>query len=323
MTFVFIINPIAGSSDCTGLIREKISEAFGDSPESCEVFITQRQGDATEYVRRRCAARCADEEFCFLACGGDGTATEVAQGVLDFDFACMGIVPCGTGNDFVKLYPDRDFLDIAAQREGEMRRVDIISCNGRSAINICNAGLDANVARDITIFKRIPLLGGKMAYIASICKNFFGKLSNTATMVCDGSTGDTRELVLMVVANGRYYGGSFLGAPLAEPDDGKLDLVIVPKVTRPQILSLLPRYQKGRHVHDKDLQRIVEYRKCSSIHIEYETPVTLCLDGETFETNVVDAKVLPGALRLWLPACGERMAAGKAVAADKSVAVSC
>lgn len=303
MTFVFIINPLAGKRNPTDWLQSRIAAAFADCPECCEVYITEQAGGATGLVRRRCEARRDGEELCFVGCGGDGTVAEVAEGIVGYDFACMGVVPCGTGNDFVKNYPQCDFTDITAQRGGAATSIDLIRCNGRLAVNICNAGLDANVARDITIFKRLPLMGGSVAYLVSLCKNFFGRrLGEQAVVYCDGVADPRCELMLLVIANGKYYGGSFTGAPEASVNDGLLDLSIVPRLTRPKILSVLPRYQKGMHTTDPELTEIVSYRKCRHVRVEYDRPVTLCLDGETTTVSVIDAEVAAGALRLWLPA---------------------
>ncbi|MEG0852542.1 MAG: diacylglycerol kinase family protein [Angelakisella sp.] len=308
MKHIFIINPQAGSGNAAKWLPEKIAAAFADAPELCELYLTQKEGDATDYVVRRCQAEADGESLCFYACGGDGTLNEVAEGTLRFPFAQVGVVPCGTGNDFVKNFPDRNFLDIAAQRDGEPMTIDLLHCNGRIAVNLCNAGLDANVARDIHIFKRLPLLGGPSAYIVSLVKNFFGRLGEQAVVRLDGVEITTGSLLLLVIANGKYYGGSFTGAPEASVEDGLIDVSIVPTLSRPKILSVLPRYQKGRHTTDEDLRRIVTYRKCSKIEVEYSRPVSLCIDGESMITSRITATVAQGGLHVHLPAVHARAA---------------
>ncbi|MEG2088188.1 MAG: diacylglycerol kinase family protein [Angelakisella sp.] len=300
---IFIINPHAGSGSCAQSVTDRVGAAFGDCPELCELYLTQRAGDATDYARRRCESAVEGEQLCFYACGGDGTLHEVVCGIAPFPFARLGVVPCGTGNDFVKNFPQCDFNDLTAQRRGEEATADLLECNGRLTANICNAGLDADVARDIVLFKRLPLMGGPMAYLLSLCKNFFGKLGQHATITVDGGLPYSCELLLLVIANGRYYGGSFCGAPEASTSDGLLDLSIVPKLGHCKILSVLPRYQKGRHTTDPDLIKLVQYCKCSALTVDYDKPVSICLDGETSQTQRIEAKILPGALRLWLPAC--------------------
>lgn len=302
MTFVFIINPQAGRGSSAQRICQLAQEAFSDALDLCELYLTQAPGDAVDFVKRRCQAAQPGQELCFLACGGDGTLNEVVRGVLDYPFAWAGVIPCGTGNDFVKNFADRDFADLAAQRQGSRIALDLLHCNGRPVVNICNAGLDANVARDISTFKRLPFCGGAMAYLVSLCKNFFSPMGWQGEVSSHGQLLASGELLLLVLANGRYYGGSFLGAPEAALDDGLLDLSIVPKLSRPQILSVLPRYQKGLHTTDPQLTQIVTYCKQDSVSVRFRQPVTLCIDGETLVDDHLEAIVLPGALRLWLPA---------------------
>lgn len=302
MKHIFIINPQAGRGGADHWLVERITSAFADAPQLFEIYITTHAGDGTNHVTRRCQDHTEGEELCFYGCGGDGTLNEVATAILDYPFASLGVIPCGTGNDFIKNFPGHDFMDLAAQRAGCTATLDLISCNGRVAINICNAGLDADVARDITMFKRLPFCGGSMAYIVSLCKNFFGKLGQWGTVCCDGTPDPPRELLVLVVANGSFYGGSFCGAPHAQVDDGLLDVVIVPKISHLKILGVLPRYQKGRHTVDGDLIELVAYRKCRQIFVTYARPITLCIDGDTMVVQSVEAHILPGALRVRLPA---------------------
>lgn len=302
MKHIFIINPQAGSGNAARWLPERVGAAFADAPELCELYLTEKEGDATDYVLRRCDANTVGEELCFYACGGDGTLNEVAEGARSFPFARVGVVPCGTGNDFIKNFPGRDFTDLVAQRRGETVGVDLLRCNGRIAVNLCNLGLDANVARDIHIFKRLPLMGGPSAYLVSLVKNFFGRLGERAVVRLDGEEVARGSLLLVVIANGSYYGGSFKGAPEASVQDGLIDVSIVPTISRPRILSVLPRYQKGLHTTDPKLRELVLYRKCRRVELDYQSPVALCIDGEVTVASRVTAEVLPQALQVHLPA---------------------
>ena len=87
-------------------------------------------------------------------------------------------------------------------------------------------------------------------------------------------------------------------------DDGLLDVCIVPKLNRGKILRILGRYQKGLHVSDPELSRLVTYRQVCQAEVRFAQPVTICLDGETFQGDHVTARVLPGAVRLVLPVGG-------------------
>ena len=100
---------------------------------------------------------------------------------------------------------------------------------------------------------------------------------------------------------GQYYGGGFRGAPLAKPDDGLFDVCLVPKLGRRKILSIIGRYQKGLHTQDEELRRLVTYRQVRRLEARFDSPITICADGETFQGTSLTAQILPGAIRLWRP----------------------
>ncbi|MCI9667819.1 MAG: YegS/Rv2252/BmrU family lipid kinase [Angelakisella sp.] len=300
MRHYFILNPAAGKGAALRLIPA-IREAFQG-----EDFILHQSaapGEATEYVRGECRLH-QGEALRFYACGGDGTVNEVARGLLEAENAALGVVPCGSGNDLVKSFPGRDFLDLWAQRAGETVPMDLMEFCGRTAVNLCNCGLDADVAHNMPLFRRLPGVSGSMAYQLSILYTFFRPLGKAAEIRLDEEPPIRAEALLLLCGNGRYYGGGYQGAPLAQVDDGLLDVCLVPKLGRLKILSILGKYQKGLHVSDPELSGLVTYRKVRRLEASFAGPVTMCLDGETFQGEQMSARILPAAIRLVLPAQG-------------------
>ncbi len=300
MRHYFILNPAAGKGAALRLIPA-IREAFQG-----EDFILHQStapGEATEYVRGECRLH-QGEALRFYACGGDGTANEVARGLLGAENAALGVVPCGSGNDLVKSFPGRDFLDLWAQRAGETAPMDLMEFCGRTAVNLCNCGLDADVAHNMPLFRRLPGVSGSMAYQLSILYTFFRPLGKAAEIRLDEEPPIRAEALLLLCGNGRYYGGGYQGAPLAQVDDGLLDVCLVPKLGRLKILSILGKYQKGLHVSDPELSGLVTSRKVRRLEARFAGPVTMCLDGETFQGEQMSARILPAAIRLVLPAQG-------------------
>lgn len=300
MRHYFILNPAAGKGAALRLIPA-IREAF--QGEDFTLHQSTAPGEATEYVRGECRLH-QGEALRFYACGGDGTANEVARGLLGAENAALGVVPCGSGNDLVKSFPGRDFLDLWAQRAGETAPMDLMEFCGRTAVNLCNCGLDADVAHNMPLFRRLPRVSGSMAYQLSILYTFFRPLGKAAEIRLDEEPPIRAEALLLLCGNGRYYGGGYQGAPLAQVDDGLLDVCLVPKLGRLKILSILGKYQKGLHVSDPELSGLVAYRKVRRLEARFAGPVTMCLDGETFQGEQMSARILPAAIRLVLPAQG-------------------
>ena len=121
MKHIFIYNPAAGQGKARAVLETTVAQH-----ENCEFYVTQGPQNATAYIESRIAAA-PDEPLCFVACGGDGTINEVASGVAGHENACFTIYPCGSGNDFVKVFggPSR-FLDMDALLAAEPAPIDIL-----------------------------------------------------------------------------------------------------------------------------------------------------------------------------------------------------
>ncbi|MBR5559484.1 MAG: diacylglycerol kinase family lipid kinase [Oscillospiraceae bacterium] len=301
MRHIFVINPVAGKMDPAQLLTPPIKAAAADHPEEeVEIYITKGRGDAEDYVRGIC------EEYVdpvrFYACGGDGTLNEVVNGLAGFSQAELGFIPCGSGNDFVKNFPDRDLFNISAQLEGKVRPIDLLKVNGRYSINITNIGLDSDAADYMTRFKRLPLVSGKMAYnlglVASVCMPIGHDMKITLD---DGREVMEDRFMLAVAANGQFYGGHFRCAPLAQVDDGIIDVCLVRKMSRLRIPSLLSIYESGQHVDNPKLADVMSYHKCRKMLIESGKPISLALDGEIDHSNHIEIELLPDSIRCSLP----------------------
>lgn len=209
---VFIVNPQAGK---TGQFKQTISrihfaaEAHGLS---YRIVLTEHQGHASEVVHREANPGMPCR---FYACGGDGTLNEVVCGAAGHGNAQVACYPCGTGNDFIKIFEHRErFLDLDALIEGEASPFDLIQVNDRFAINLCSAGIDARVADWVKRNHRKVPLTGKPVYDLSLVVNFFGRISRYYEVELDGERLDG-EYSILVAASGRYYGGGFYAVPEA------------------------------------------------------------------------------------------------------------
>ena len=174
MKHIFIINPTAGKQDSRQRIYDMAKELREKHELDVQCILTKKQGHATEIARKLCKE---GGELRFYACGGDGTANEVANGILGFDNAAMTMVPVGTGNDLLKNFGDdlEKFRDVENLWAGQVLPMDVIEFNGRYALTIACSGIDARVAADVHKYSESPLLDGKSSYIVSLLVNFFFK----------------------------------------------------------------------------------------------------------------------------------------------------
>ena len=156
MKHLFIINPAAGSRDRTEAYKKKIREAFQGSEEEYRVEVSKAPGDCCRLARE---AAESGEEYRIYACGGDGTLNEVAAGAAGFSNAAVTVFAGGSGNDFVKLFSDRDaFRDLDRLLDCQEVTFDLMKVNGDICLNIASVGLDARIGTDVSNYKRIPLL---------------------------------------------------------------------------------------------------------------------------------------------------------------------
>jgi YegS/Rv2252/BmrU family lipid kinase len=278
MKHFFIINPVAGKGKAVSIIKPQI-EAYAKTRDlDYVIYVTSAKGEAIGYVKKM-AAEAGGENVRFYACGGDGTLYEVVNGAVGFPNAQVGVIPLGSGNDFVRLFGTKEqFVNVQAQIEGTPVLLDIIRCGGQYAINQCSMGLDAEVCAKQAYFNKMPLLGGEASYYAALLYCFLRKMGSEFTITIDGSAPYTEKVFFAFAGNSRWYGGGFMAAPIAMPDDGLLDFVVVKKnMPRIKLLPLINKYKNGQHM-DWD---ITKYTRGKKMHVQSEKPAAVNIDGET------------------------------------------
>ena len=270
MRHIFIINPAAGKRNCTAEIMA-VAKRLTARGLKTECILTKSPGHARETAA---AAAAAGGPVRFYACGGDGTVNEVANGIAGQDCAAMTCIPVGTGNDFLKNFGDAAPLFASAENlfDGPQFPLDAIDCNGRLALTVACAGLDAQVAEDVHRYS--GLLKGQGSYIASLAVNFFSKsYSHRWTVALDGER-VSGDFILAAVCNGRYYGGGFMPSAEARMDDGVLHTLLVRRVDRLTFLRLVGDYAKGCAYRYPEVVRrstarevVIESREIGRAHV--------------------------------------------------------
>ena len=295
MTHLFIINPAAGSRDRTKMYTEAIETACGSRGLDYRIEVSAGPGECTRLARE---AAESGEAYRIYACGGDGTLNEVVQGAAGYDNAAVTVFSGGSGNDFVKLFDDpKAFFNLERLLDAEEVSFDLIRCNDDIALNICSVGLDARIAADVAGYKRIPLLHGMRAYIASTVVNLFRRIAEHYVVEINGEVIDG-EQTFVCVCNGRYYGGGFNPVPEADPTDGKLDVLLVKKVNLLQVPAIIGKYKNGRY---KELDKLVRHLLTDHITVRCDKPTAVNLDGEIRTAQVVEMSLAQEKIRFFYP----------------------
>lgn len=298
---IFILNPIAGKGAKQIGLTERIEQACQKHEVDYLIHQTTEIGEATSFVREFCECY-PDTELRFYACGGDGTLSETVNGAYGFANVAVGVVPVGTGNDFVRNFDgDRAFLDIEAQLQGKTQKIDLIRYNGKLCVNMINIGFDCEVVKLTAKLKKKKLLSADMGYIAGLVLTLIRKPGVKAYVSVDGGEPEQRNMLLTSVANGAWCGGGFHSSPLSLLGDGVLDMLMIKNVTRIRFLSLVKSYKDGSFVNNTKARRVIDYVKGHTVHYTFDGVQSICVDGEVVEASELEICAEREALCLVLP----------------------
>lgn len=285
----FIVNPSANRNRSVQHINWLTKES-NKRWVSVEIIITTRQQNIPLLCRDK-----AKHYDIVVACGGDGTVHEVVNGIAGTG-ATLGVLPIGSGNDFVKSAGLNrslsECLDIIYRQHS--KNIDLIRFEGDAngwCANTIGLGLDgwANYyAHNSKIFR------GGLMYVYGAIKaacTFKGSYLNLRA----DQNNISNHFLMVTACNGKWEGGNFYVAPGAELDDGLLNLLLIENLPKPLILSYLPRFLKG----PSDKMRGVHQITCESLHYQSDLPVAVHADGEEVGTSIrnlklsIKKKVLP------------------------------
>ena len=229
-----------------------------------------------------------------ICLGGDGTISEVVRGLAG-RFVTLYFVPCGTGNDFIKVLnlPKDPITALEAQLSGTPRKIDIGRLNDTWFINVSGSGFDVEVLRQAARFKRLGK--GILPYLLGIFAALKSFRALPVEITLNGKTEKT-EVTIFSVGNGCYIGGGMKAVPHAEPDDGLFDVVVAKRFSRPAILRMLTKFIPGKHT---TLPGIREFR-CREI--TFRCPgMVLDVDGELIPMDEAHYELIPAVLEIRAP----------------------
>ncbi|MDH4101916.1 MAG: diacylglycerol kinase family lipid kinase [Thermoleophilia bacterium] len=300
---VFLVNP-ASAGGTTGKRWPEIAHRAAALGLAGDALISEEPGHlailAADAVREGASL--------LVAVGGDGSVNEVVNGMAEGGNAELAVIPRGTGWDFVRTYGIPRDLDAAIDiaLNGDVREIDLglvsyrtwAGADGRAYFaNVASAGISGAIAQRAN--EASKALGGKISYYwATLAVFVRWQTGDMRVSVDDEIRGG--KMIDVVVANGRYLGGGMMMCPDAEPDDGQLDVLLIGDVTKRDLLFVLPKTYRGRHLPHPRL----EILRGQVITVDADEPLPVELDGEQPGTTPARFEVVPGALRLRIPAVG-------------------
>ena len=209
----------------------------------------------------------------FVAAGGDGTVHTVASQLVGSE-KVLGVLPLGSGNGFAKEFGFSLNLRalISNIKRSESVNIDVIEINEKLCLNVAGIGLDSFVAHSFSNLK----LRGFLPYVALTFKTFLELRPFHVTIKCEGEVIVSEKLFVLTIANTRQFGNNAFIAPLALPNDGKIDIVLIkpfPKILGSLFIIRLftKRINKSKYVrHIQTDKEIVIETDETRFHIDGE-----------------------------------------------------
>lgn len=287
-----LINPNAGLSLSFGAIQEAMETCWDRD----DVDLTYQISKSPEDGRAKARRATEDGVDTILIVGGDGMINTVGQELIHTDTA-IGVIPAGSGNGFARHFNiPLDWRKAAeALVDAAPRAIDVGRANGHPFFVTCSMAWDAMMMRT---FNKFPFRG-IMPYVFAAVYEYIDYESSVIRVEMDG--GERREFpnpLVFTVANMTQYGGGAKIAPHAEPDDGKLELVVIPDVHVSKIVTNIPRLFDGTIENMPDMQMM----RFSSMKVIREKEGPIQLDGELKEAPAeVHIDLAPRALKVLVP----------------------
>ena len=290
MSIGIICNPISGGSRGQKAL-DRAKAVLTERGIPFTVSLTDGPRHATA-LAREAGEKGADR---LLVIGGDGTLSEAAAGAVEAGLP-MGIIPSGTGNDFVKSVKIPMDFDAALKcfLDSEAKPTDVLRLNDRLVLNEAGTGFDVMVLEYAAHAKKF--VKGLMPYLYGVIQTIFRYAPIHVTYRADGGAPVTRDILVLAAANGRFIGGGIPIAPEADPADGLIDFVLVDRMDKGRMLSVLPGLLKGTILTFPE----TEITRVRTLEIE-GSGLVMNIDGEVVPMDHVMLEVLPGALKVFRP----------------------
>jgi diacylglycerol kinase (ATP) len=283
-----IFNPRAGAATDRKRLLSQLTQL-----NPVALRITRKAGDAEKWARAAVRTKC---DYIVVA-GGDGTLNEVVNGsATEAKNVRLGIVPLGTGNDFARTLglPSSIEHNIDILRSAKTKRIDLVRVKSKRVryfVNVSAGGFSGVVGGKMT--PKIKRTWGPLAYMRGAAAALSQLHSYHTRILLDDDEQLSAELYNVVVANGRFVAGGLPIAPDANPSDGFLEVVLIPKLCAAEIALLAAEVVLGKHLSSK----ATIFRRAKKVSVRSRPGMCFNVDGELVGNAPAVFQILPRALK--------------------------
>ncbi len=288
-----LVNPAAGGGRAAALLPE-VEAAL----RSLDLAFRTERTTSVQHARE-IAVEAHREGEVPVTLSGDGLVGCVAgalSAVGADEAPLMGVLPGGRGNDFARVagIPADPIAACAVLAAGVPTPIDLGVVDGAPFVGIASVGFDSEAN---AIANAAPARLGNLVYAYGALRAMISYRHATFTVEADGER-RTFTGWSVVVANASTYGGGMVMAPAARLDDGLLDVVTSARTSRVHFLRTLPKLFKGTHVTDPTFSATQTHE----VRVSADRPFVVYADGDPIGELPATIGVLPGAVRMLLPA---------------------
>lgn len=286
----FILNPVAGKGK-TILSMKKIESFLNDKGIEYKIHSTLYPFHATEIATKLSLEGSKN----IIAVGGDGTVNEVLNGIKDLENCNLGIIPCGTGNDFAKFIklPKNPVEAIQLILNSSPKNTDFMLLEDKRVLNVTGMGMDVTVLERC---KKMKFLKGKFQYIISLLIVLLNFKWHKFFVSIDDKP-EVQKTVLMIAAcNGKFFGGGMPISPNSYIDDNFMNVIIINKLKKWKIPLALINLYLGKILKYDFVENIL----CQKITIRPENNNNAVnIDGELIKQIPFNCTLIKNQLKLY------------------------
>ncbi len=289
--FDFIVNPLAGGRNGKNIAKsvKKIQKYLTDNGVEYAMHLTNKRGHATTLTHSLIEQGATD----IIVVGGDGTLHEVINGFHNFENVNLGIIPCGTGNDFatalkIPLDPVKATHYVLTHKPQYTDYMQLPTVRGLNAVG---TGIDVEVLKTFSKQKRKTKFGYTWALIKTLFKF---ECPDLIYSVNNGTRTSMRSFIACV-ANGHVFGGGIPICPKASPYDKSLDFIAVKEMSKIRIIGAFLKLKKGKILE----LRQTDYRRAQCIKVTSTKPLSVNVDGEIYEDIPFEVEIVSNTLKVY------------------------